>query len=113
MRQRRRALVLAAAISVVAAAPAFVPPTLADGIGSAAALVVSQGEARESAGDELTALKRYSDALAIDPSFEDAYLALGTLRAKRGELVEADQVFSTGLLHRPTSAALLLGRAKV
>jgi tetratricopeptide (TPR) repeat protein len=121
LRRARRAVLIAigcaalASLGVAAQAideGALVRVSRADGI-SSAALLVTQGKAREAAGDELTALKRYGDALALDPACEDAYLALGGLRAKRGEALEAEQVYSTGLLHLPHSIPLVVARAKV
>ena len=76
-------------------------------------MLVAQGKEREASGDELTALKRYGDALALDPTSEAAYISLGALREKRGELGEAESVYGTGMVHVPTSVALVAARGKV
>jgi len=80
---------------------------------SSAALLVQQGEKSEADGEELIALQRYRDAIAIDGTSERAYLRLGALRAKRNELFEAESVFDVGLARVPASVDLYLGRAKV
>lgn len=80
---------------------------------SSALVLVDAGKAREAAGDELGALSRYHEALGIDPTSAPAYLSLGALRIRRGELYEAEQVYSQGIARVPGSIALRLGRAKV
>lgn len=78
-----------------------------------AALLVAQGKQREADGDELSALKRYSDAIAIDPVNEEAYLALGALRTKRNELMEAEGIYDVAVIRVPGSRSLYLARGKV
>lgn len=80
---------------------------------SSAALLVQQGKASEAGGDDHTAIKRYGDALIIDPSSEEAYLALALLREKRGELTEADDVCTVGLTRAPVSVDLFLARGRI
>ena len=77
-----------------------------------AQLLVNQGLELEEHRNELAALRRYSDALAMDPSCEGAYLALGNLRMRRNELHEAEDVFEQALMRVPGSAGARLGRAK-
>ncbi len=89
-----------------------VPPVSAAPSGSAA-LLVTQGKQREADGDELAAIKRYSDALAIDPGHEEAYLALGALRTKRNELVEAESVYDVAAVRVPGSRAVAFERGRV
>jgi len=79
---------------------------------SSAALLISQGKQKEADGDELTALKRYADAVAMDPTSEEAYLALGALRTRRGELSEAEEVYSAAMKRIPASVELVFGRAR-
>lgn len=99
-------------VLVVVAMLAFGPPAGAAPSGSAA-LLVAQGKQREADGDELAAIKRYSDAISIDPVNEDAYLALGALRTKRNELGEANSVYDVAVLRVPGSRALFFARGKV
>lgn len=80
---------------------------------ASAALLVSQGKQREADGDELAAIRRYSDAIAIDPVNEEAYLALGALRTKRNELMEAEGIYDVAVLRVPGSRLLLLARGRV
>ncbi|MGZ3422962.1 MAG: hypothetical protein ACXVEF_03635 [Polyangiales bacterium] len=80
---------------------------------SSAELLVKQGKASEASGDDLVAIKRYSDAMMIDPSSEAAYLALAAVREKRGELLEADEILSVGILRVPTSVDLLIAQGRV
>lgn len=89
-----------------------VPEASAAPSGSAA-LLVTQGKQREADGDELSAIKRYSDALAIDPAHEDAYLALGALRTKRNELAEAESVYDVATVRVPGSRAVYFQRGRV
>lgn len=65
------------------------------------------------AGDEEIALRRYTDALDLDPTCEACYLGLGALREKRADWSEADRVYSAGLLRRVTPGPLLTARARV
>jgi tetratricopeptide (TPR) repeat protein len=104
-------LPLAVSTALVLACLSWAPTPSHASPASSAALLVSQGKQKEADGEELTALKRYGDALAMDPSSEEAYLALGALRTRRGELSEADEVYSLALKRIPSSFDALLGRA--
>src|SRR5579859_4066432 len=103
----RRAIVLAVLVAVATPLSSHASPA------SSAQLLVAQGHDRETAGDALTAMKRYSDAITIDPTCEEAYLALGALREKRNELSEADEVYSVGMARVPTSVAIVVARGHV
>lgn len=109
---RRRAPALAAAALLATLLLRGAPSSHASP-SSSATMLVAQGREKEASGDELTALKRYGDALALDPTCEPAYLALGALRERRGELGEAEAVYGTGMLHVPTSIALVAARGRV
>lgn len=74
---------------------------------------MKQGKASEASGEDLVAIKRYSDAMAIDPSSEAAYLALAGVREKRGELLEAEEILSVGALRVPTSVDMLIAQGRV
>lgn len=63
--------------------------------------LVRSGEAHESAGDPEIAARRYTDALTLDPTSEQAYLHLGALRAHQGDGREAVRVYSVALSHMP------------
>lgn len=67
----------------------------------------------EASHQEEIALRRYMDALDLDPSCADAYLGLGSLRARRGDLREAERVYNVALEHIPALREARLGRANV
>lgn len=73
--------------------------------------LVRQAQEHEARHETDLALRRYTEALAIDPTDGDAYLGLGALRMRIGQAREAEQVFSTALEHVPALAAALAGRA--
>lgn len=75
--------------------------------------LVAMARARELEHQPDLALRRYMDALAIEPTHEGAYLGLAGLRTKLGDLREAERVYSALLDRRPSSSAGLLGRARV
>src|SRR6185369_13907007 len=53
----------------------------------------------------------YMDALSLDPTCDEAYLGLGSLRARRGNLREAERVYSLALEHLPHLRAARTARA--
>lgn len=59
------------------------------------------------------AVERYTEALALDPTCGPAYLGLADLRARRGDLREAERVYSVAIEHAPDLSAALAGRARV
>jgi tetratricopeptide (TPR) repeat protein len=73
--------------------------------------LVRQAQAHEAAHEDEVAVRRYMDALTIDPTHEEAWLGLGALRLRLGEPAEAERVFQAALLRLPTLHRALLGRA--
>lgn len=67
----------------------------------------------EASHQEEIALRRYMDALALDPLCVEAYLGLGSLRARRGDLREAERVYNVALEHVPSLREARLARAHV
>lgn len=53
------------------------------------------------------------EALSLDPTCADAYLGLGALRARLGDLREAERVYTVALEHAPHLAAARRARAFV
>lgn len=96
---------------VVTLGLALAAPSTASG--SSALDLVRVAHAHEIAHQDDLALRRYMDALALDPTCEEAYLGLGGLRARRGELREAERVYSLALEHLPGLRAAQLARAYV
>jgi tetratricopeptide (TPR) repeat protein len=66
----------------------------------------------EATHDDLVAIRRYTEALTLDPTNGEAYLGLGNLRFKRGDLREAERVFDVALAHVPAFTPALVGRGK-
>jgi len=73
---------------------------------------VREARAHEAAREDELAIRRYSEALSIDPTYGDAYLGLGALRLRRGDAREAERVYSVALAHLPALATALVGRAE-
>lgn len=80
---------------------------------SSALELVRLARAHEAAREEEIAVRRYMEALALDPTCDEAYLGLGALRARRGDLREAERVYTMALEHRPELRAARLARAHV
>lgn len=105
LRGRALGLVTAAVVSLAATGRA-------DAASSALELV-RMAHVHESAHEEDVAVRRYMEALALDATCEEAYLGLGALRARRGDLREADRVYSVALERVPRSRPALAARARV
>jgi tetratricopeptide (TPR) repeat protein len=80
---------------------------------SSALELVKIARAHELAREDDLALRSYMDALALDPTCDEAYLGLGSLRARRGDLREAERVYSVALEHRPSLRVARTARAYV
>ncbi len=93
-----------AAVLLLSAAPA---PA------STALELVRIARGHEEARQEDLALRRYNEALSLDPTCAEAYLGLGSLRARRGDLREAERVYTVALEHLPQLRAARLARAYV
>jgi tetratricopeptide (TPR) repeat protein len=101
------ALILALAGVARASSASAAPSSAAD----SASELVRQAHEHEPT-DELLALRRYAEALAIDPSNDEAYLGLAALRRRRGDLREAEHVYDVALSRLPSLGAALVGRAE-
>jgi len=80
---------------------------------STATDLVREARQLEAAHEEDRAIRRYTDALELDPTCAPAYLGLADLRARRGDTREAERVYSVALEHVPALHAALIGRARV
>lgn len=80
---------------------------------SSALELVKIAHAHEIAHEDDVAIRRYMEALALDPGCVEAYAGLGDLRARRGDLHEAERVYSVALEHFPQERALRVARAHV
>jgi tetratricopeptide (TPR) repeat protein len=79
---------------------------------SSAEELVRQARAHEAAHDEDVAVRRYMEALAIEPTSAEAWMGLGALRLRLGDAAEAERVFSSALERVPALDAALEGRAR-
>lgn len=70
--------------------------------------VAFEGEHRDDA-----AVRRYMEALGIDPACSDAYLGLGALRLRNGDWREAERVYDVALTHVPDLERARVERAHV
>ncbi|WP_437786979.1 tetratricopeptide repeat protein [Sorangium sp. So ce1097] len=113
---RARALAIALAAALLhAAGPARAEPAggvTAQGVGRATAQAVGwataqaaeltrQAEARAAAGEADVALSRYLEAVRFDATYGPAYLGLGGLYERAGDLREAERTYTVGLDHVP------------
>ncbi len=80
---------------------------------SAALDLVAMAQAHEAQSDDDVAIRRYTEALTLDPSCESAYVGLGALRERRGDVREAERVYTVALSHLPASIDAKIGRARV
>jgi tetratricopeptide (TPR) repeat protein len=104
----RRLATVALSLLSLAAAALDARPSAAS---SSADELVRQAHAHEAAHEDDVALRRYTDALAVDRTSADAWMGLGSLRLKLGEPEEAERVYDTALAEVPTLRAALEGRA--
>jgi tetratricopeptide (TPR) repeat protein len=74
--------------------------------------LVEQARAHEAVHEDDIAVRRYNEALTIDPANAPAWLGLGALRMKLGDAGEADRVYSAALDRVPTLQTALQGRAR-
>jgi tetratricopeptide (TPR) repeat protein len=80
---------------------------------SSALELVRIARAHERAHEEDVAVRRYMEALTLDPTCEEAYLGLGSLRVRRGDLRESERVYSVALEHLPGLRPARMARAYV
>jgi tetratricopeptide (TPR) repeat protein len=105
MRSRAPAVALAAALF-------FVSPAAPGGDGrSSADELVRQAEAPEATHEDDLAVRRYMEALTLDPTSGDAWLGLGAIRLRHGDAAEAERVYSAALQHTSALPLALRGRA--
>jgi tetratricopeptide (TPR) repeat protein len=81
--------------------------------GTASALeLLREAREHEARQDDLVAIRRYTEALSLDPTLGDAYLGLAALRLRRGDVREAERVYDIALSHIPAFGAAIVGRAE-
>lgn len=105
MRLARLAWVLAVAMTLVAARGG-------DARGSSADELVREAQEHERQNEDDVAARRYTEALATDVTNQSAWLGLGALRFRIGEVAEAERVYASALAHVPTLSRAREGRAR-
>jgi tetratricopeptide (TPR) repeat protein len=83
-----------------------------DAHGSSADELVREAEEHERANEDDIAARRYTDALSVDATNQNAWLGLGALRLRIGEIAEAERVYAAALAHVPTLLRAMEGRAR-
>ena len=90
-------------------------PARAEGNGgwasSAAAELTRQGREHAEKGDDALAMRRFSDAVRLDPSYGPAYLELAAARERAGDLVEAERTYDVAIEHIPSFVPAFRARA--
>ncbi len=79
---------------------------------SSAEELVREARAHEEAHEDDLALRRYAEALTLDPTLGEAYLGLAALRLHLGDPREAERVYEAALARVPALAIARLGRAR-
>ncbi len=76
-------------------------------------LVFEHAAREEAQGNVYPAIALYHEALGVDGTCERCYLALGNLRERLGDLVEAHRTYSVAIERLPLFADARLHRARV
>ncbi len=97
------------AVAVLLALASVAGPSSASSVSE----LVKSARVHEAASEDSLAIRRYMEALALDPTFEEAYAGLGAIRQRRGDLREADRVYSVALARLPRFNEARLERARV
>jgi tetratricopeptide (TPR) repeat protein len=74
--------------------------------------LLREAREHESRQDDFVAIRRYSEAISLDPNLGEAYLGLGALRLRRGDPREAERVYEAALARLPGFGPALMGRAE-
>lgn len=82
-------------------------------VGGSAAELVRQGRERAEQGDAEVALHRFAEAVQLDPTYGPAYLELGSMRERLGDLREAERTYTVAIEHVPQFVAAFRARATV
>ena len=70
-----------------------------------------QARAHEASHEDDVAVRRYMEALELDPTTEAAWLGLGELRLRDGDPAEAERVYEAALQRVPLLRRAVAGRA--
>jgi tetratricopeptide (TPR) repeat protein len=106
---RRCGAIGALALSLVVDLRAALADPLAPG--EAAPELTRQGQAHAHDGDNDLAIRRFLEALTLDPGYGPAYLELGAARMRGGDLQEAQRTYDLAIERIPNFAAAYRARA--
>jgi tetratricopeptide (TPR) repeat protein len=81
--------------------------------GAGVSELVREAEAHVAQHEDDLALRRYTEALALDPTRAEAYAGLGELRARRGDLREAERIYTMAMERVLWSKDFWIRRARV
>jgi tetratricopeptide (TPR) repeat protein len=87
----------------------------AEGDGSPSASVPAeltrQGRVHAARGEDALAVRRFDEAVRLDPSYGPAYLELAAARERAGDLTEAERTYDVAIEHVPNFIAAFRARA--
>jgi tetratricopeptide (TPR) repeat protein len=78
---------------------------------ASAAELTRQGREHAKSGDDALAMRRFADAVRLDPSYGPAYLELAAARERSGDFVEAARTYDVAIEHVPHFLAAFRARA--
>ncbi len=77
---------------------------------AAARELVRQGRDYAARGEDSAAMRRFTEALTLDPAYGPAYVELGAARERSGDYPEAQRVYERGIAYAPRFAGTYLAR---
>ena len=78
---------------------------------STSAELTRQGREHAEHGDDALAVRRFDEAVRLDPSYGPAYLELAAARERAGDFTEAERTYDVAIEHVPNFVAAFRARA--
>jgi tetratricopeptide (TPR) repeat protein len=110
-RRLRRAACAAVVALRVATSTSVARAESNDGTDTMAAELTRQGKEHARKGDDFVAMRRFLEAIQLDPTYGPAYLELAAARERMGDWEEAERAYDLGIARVAQFAAALRGRA--